>query len=343
MITGNTTSTRNLERDSQLPRNPTNGNSADQIELSSDGESEAEGSSRLGGLLGGLQENFTAESATVRAGGNLARESRDARAVYRRHGDVEHSLSERQDIGRLISRSPQVDNASGTHNDEIRCGGAALLNAMLLDGGYEANARAIRSLAEPAPGSEGRLSAQTADGRQPFHMTDEQRSALDAMQAGHMTPNQASQIQEMLFQMSDGVSDGSAARESGNDGLDRAQMQDMVSRLSRAGAFPNSRELNMRMDENGAGGYHWTTTVTTAHGTQHANSWPSNEHRGFDGYARVRSVSPEDRSDYIYTGGERGTFTDDVTLRRPNPIASARVSGRSLVDFADGSEAIRAF
>lgn len=276
-------------------------------------------------------------------GGATPGVSRDARAVYRRHGNEEHSLSNRAEVGRLISRSPQVDNVSGTHNDDIRCGGAALTNALLLDGDYAANARAIRTLADPAPGQEGRLAQQTADGRPTFSMTREQREALNAMEHGHLTPNQTSHIQEMLFQMSDGVHSGSEGREEGNDGINGVQMRDMVSRLTNAGAFPNTRSLNMRMDENGAGGYHWTTTTTTDHGTHHANSWPAQGTDGHDGYAEVRGVSAEDMGDFVYQDGQApGTFGSDVTMERPNALSRPRVSARELATD-HGRELVRSW
>lgn len=274
-------------------------------------------------------------------GGRVDRLGRDARAVYRRHGETEHSLSDRTEVGRLISRTPQVDNASGTHNDEVRCGGAALTNAMLLDGGYEANARAIRRLAEPAPGEGGRLSARTADGHEPFHMTAAQDEALRAMEAGHLTPNQTAEIQEMMFQMTDGIPEGDAPRESGNDGVTGYQMNEMMDRLTAAGAFPNSREVNMRMDDNGAGGNHWTTTVTTDRGTAHANSWPSSSHRGYDGYAEVTGGN---RDDLVYQdGADLGTFTCDVSMRRPNPLLAPRVSAREIVYGDDGRGTVEPF
>lgn len=268
-------------------------------------------------------------------GGNLARDTRVAQSVYRRHGAEEHSLSDRAEVESLITRSPQIDNVSGTHNDEIRCGGAALLNAMLLDGGYEANARAIRSLATPAPGEEGRLAPRAADGNPAFSMTDDQRRALDSMEHGHMTPNEAAQIQEMLFQMTDGISDGTTERDPANTGITNTGMRAMMSRLSAAGAFPNSSEVNLRMDQTGPDACHWTTTVTAGGTTTHADSWP-----GRGGEAEVFGG---DRSELIYRDGAPADgFESDVTLTR-GPLGSRRVSGRGTYENADGSTRIGAF
>lgn len=292
------------------------------------------------------QVNFGAWEATEetspRNAGNARSEARrtqrNASAVYRRHGNQVHNLGNRREVGRLISRTPQLDNNnSGTQNDGVRCGGAALMNALLLDGDNRANARAIRALADPQRSDRPTLDPRTADGHTPFRMTQQQRSALNAMDQGNLTPNQTSHLQEMLFQMTDGVQDGSQPNDRNNDGVTTRQMDQMVNRLTNAGAFPNTRELNMRMDDNGNGGYHWTTTSTNNHGTQHADSWPANNREGHDGYASVQGVSNQERGDFVYQGGDPGTFAEDVTMRRGG-FGQGRVSSRQR---AQGSDEVR--
>lgn len=275
-----------------------------------------------------------AQQLTSTAGGNrLGRTGRNARAVHRRHGDQVRDLSNRGDVGRLISQTPQIDNDTHTQNDGVRCGGAALMNAMLLDGDHARNARAIRRIAEPV--NPGRLDERAADGGQAFRMTRQQRQALDSMERGTLTGNQTSQLQEMLFQMADGAREGSAPNDPNNTGVTPDQMQRMVRRLGNQGAFPNTRELNLRMDRNGQGGYHWTTTSTNNSGTQHADSWPRQDGQGADGYARVEGVSAAQRGDYVYqSGSEVGTFGADVTLLR-RPLGQPQVTGRA------GSENLR--
>jgi hypothetical protein len=245
------------------------GDAADQIELSSEDDSSSD-DSRLGGLLGGLQENFSEQQVSEGYGGRRfsAAGSRRAADTYRRHGSESLSLDDRGDVGRLISRSPQIDNQTGTNDDSNRCGGAAIFNAMLLDGNHAANAGAIR---------------ETLGDR----ITPEQRTALEHMEAGRLSPSEAALLQEGLYDHADGLN----GRQ--DQGLNLSDMRRTVADLREHGAFPNTRELNFRREtvDSQSNSSHWTVSSRTTHGTHFADSYPQG-----NGYARV-------------SGGEQAAFT----------------------------------
>lgn len=219
--------------------------------------------------------------------------ARQAHVVYRRHGNQQMDLSDRNQVGRLISRSPQIDNQR-TNGDEDRCGGAAVMNAMLLDGDHQQNARAIRE----TMGSE---------------LTPQQRTALDHMEAGRLSPNEAAQLQEAIYDHSN-ARDGRA-----NQGLNRADMRDTVAELRRHGAFQNTRELNFRREQTDNGGSHWTVSSRTNHGTHFADSYPQD-----NGYARV---SGGDQAAFAPWDAEDRPMLDSVVMRnndRGNPVIDER-------------------
>lgn len=228
-------------------------------------------------------------SFTESLGGNAApAEASAARATYRRHGQVAHDLSDRGEVGRLISRSPQLDGLSSTRGDTTRCGGAAMLNAMLLDGDYRANSSALRQLAQSRH----------------VQLTSSQQQALDAMQSGRLSPNQSAQLQELLYR----VADTQDTRTTGG-GLTGVELSATVGALTSLGGFPNTREANFRMTSMGGGAQHWTVTSTTTGGTAHADSWP-----GAHGYA---SVAGGPGATQFNPGGRLDpNFTADVTLTR---------------------------
>lgn len=239
----------------------------------------------------------------VRGGGGQPREAASARATYNRHAGVSHDLSDRTQVGQLISRSPQLDNSSASGGDTTRCGGASLFNAMLLDGDYRANAGAIGHLASDRH----------------VQLTRPEQQALDAMRGGHLTANQAAELQDVLYR----TADTGDTRATGQ-GLTGVEMSSTVAALSQYGAFPNTSEVNFRMTDSGGGAHHWTTSSTTTAGTAHADSWP-----GANGYAQVSAGRGQ-------TGTADANFTADVTLRHPaggNPTITTRA--------ADGDQVIQ--
>ncbi len=213
---------------------------------------------------------------------------RAAALTYRRHGDDPHTLSDRGDVGRLISRTPQLDDVRGTAGDATRCGGAAMFNAMLLDGDAVANADALS-----------RVAAQR-------HVTlsADETSALSSMREGHLTPREAAHLQEALYRVSD-AGDPSAT----GAGLSGLELARTVTALQGAGGFPNTREVNFRSDRTGPASFHWTVTSRTASGTAHADSWPQ-----ANGYATV--TAGPGRTEFHRDGHFERDFIADVTLRR---------------------------
>lgn len=208
---------------------------------------------------------------------------RHAAETYDRHGDDALSLTDRADVGRLISRSPQIDDLS-TDDDQNRCGGAAIFNAMLLDGNHTANSDAIR--------------ATLGD-----HITPEQNIALKHMRAGRMTPHEAAELQDAIFDHAEDLNGTE------NDGLNLRDLRRTVAELREHGAFPNTRELNFRREttDSATSSSHWTVSSRTTHGTHFADSWPQ-----ANGYARVggageAAFTPWDAEDRV--------MEDSLTVR----------------------------
>lgn len=277
----------------------TGSSSADRVTLSSESDSQSNG--RLGGLLGGLEANYGSNGTTERGRGNTANAQANARArqVYRNHaGNAPLNLDNRGDVGRLISRSPQVDNMSGrdANNDQDRCGGAAIFNGMLLDGDHHQNAGALRALAE-------RRHEQNP--RQFQGITDRQNEALQAMDRGEMTPSQAAVLQELTYDVAN-ARDGHTSGPQGR-GLNDQDMATTVGELRELGAFPNTEEMNFRREhvfnqQGQATDSHWTVSTRNRNGrVNFADSAPRQ-----NGYATV-------------TGGDQASFAPfDHSTERPH-------------------------
>lgn len=237
-------------------------------------------------------------------GRTAAPEGVTASQVYRRHGEVAHDLSSREEVGRLISRSPQLDNIASAGGDETRCGGAAMLNALLLDGNHEANASAIERLA----------SSRHVD------LSAREAAAVEAMGGGHLTPNQSAQLQSLLYRVAD-----TGDRSHTGEGLSGVELSTTVGALTALGGFGNTSEVNFRNSEMGGGAHHWTVTSTTGEGTAHADSWP-----GSNGYARV--AGGPGATGFTSAGRLDPSFTADVTVTRD--LTGTRLRTRA----AEGSE-----
>ncbi|MFT3707085.1 MAG: hypothetical protein QM817_05390 [Archangium sp.] len=173
-----------------------------------------------------------------------------------------YDLNNRTDVGILISRSPQLDGNDDTMRDRDRCGGAAVVNAMLLSGDPAGNSAALRRVAGPdlvsfTPGADEALT----------HMAD-----------GRMTARDAGVLQELAYE-------AARQRNTGGDrpdvGLSRGELSPFMRELTEAGAF-NGANVELENHSMPGGGSHWTTTVDGPGGTAHADSWPRT-----DGYATV--------------------------------------------------------
>lgn len=244
------------------------------------------GNGSSNGTSGSIHSDNNQAGRSDGYGGRRFSTTGPARAVdrYRQHGNQEMDLSDRRQVGQLISRSPQIDNQRSTDDDQNRCGGAAIFNAMLLDGDHAQNARAIRETMgnELSPG---------------------QRQALDHMEAGRLTPSEAAQLQEAIYDHGEGLN----GRQ--DNGLDRTDMRRTVSELRQHGAFGNTQEMNFRREtvDSTSGASHWTVSTRTNHGTHFADSYPQD-----NGYARVTGG---DEAAFAPWDAEDRPMEDSVSLR----------------------------
>lgn len=209
-----------------------------------------------------LSQEANQPEAPARSLPNLGHMALDPAAVrqYQANGDTQFNLGDREQALDLIRHSPQADDLRETPevSDQNRCGGAALLNAMLIDGGYEQNSDAIRGLFSQRYMEEhGQLG-----------------EALDHMRAGHMTPHEAARVQHALYE---------GARATGvagsGDGSSVQAEAELLRRLTAGGAFPNSEHVEIHGRQLPEGGGHATTEVYTRDGgLYYADSGRIDEH-----------------------------------------------------------------
>ena len=239
-------------------------------------------------------------------GATQAKQAQAAAAkVYDQHKDEKYDLKDPARREQLVAASSQVDNNPETTNDNTRCGGAALMNTMILDGDPRKNAEAIEKTARQ---SDTKLS------------TDE-KDALKSMKEGNLTPRQTGNLQELMLRMGDGMDrqNEAAAQENAratgapvkptteyrnNDGISPAGMAALSSSMRANGAYssPSSVEFNMeqRTTADGRTADHWTATVKNQQGTRTADSWP-----GKDGHASVTNQDAPQQAGPWPPPGER--------------------------------------
>lgn len=195
-------------------------------------------------------------------------------ATYETRGNTSYDLKDPAQRKALIENSPQLDNLAGTGTDPTRCGGASMLNGMLLDGNSEGNAKAIRTI----------LEKKEVQANLTPPASDAEKAALDAMQKGNMTPTHAAHLQELLFRMAATPRATDEGRDQfqrtavtpntgGKAGLTPNGVAALAQELREHGAFANSRSVEFR----GAlgGNNHWTVVVTPRSGEPlEANSFP---------------------------------------------------------------------
>jgi hypothetical protein len=209
-----------------------------------------------------------------------------AAATYDVTGQKKFDLSDPAARKELIVNSPQLDNLQGG-NDATRCGGASMLNAMILSGNPSANAVAIeKTLA--APEFQAKLD--------PKPSSDEQ-AALQAMKGGSLTPTQAANLQELLLRMAQMPRDADAKRpnfrRTDGSGLTVPAMADIAAQLRSNGAFAGAKSVSFH-----ANAAHWTVAVTDASGkTQTANSFPDKTGKG----SLTDGPAPRNPRDASYT------------------------------------------
>lgn len=211
---------------------------------------------------------------------NLAARVRGAE-TYAVNGNKSFNLSDPEQVKQLIANSPQHDNLALTTGDDTRCGGAALFNAMLLDGSHAKNAEAIETvLKNPELGL--------------VRASPEQTAALQNMKSGTMTPNDAAQIQDLLYNIakSSRPSDENhdARYDASNKGVTQFAVNQLATELKAAGAFSKAAKVDLV----GADG-HWTATVTAQNGVRtSANSLPDEK----TGKATVGVPPPKPKKEF---------------------------------------------
>ena len=226
--------------------------------------------------LGALESHSGVAAEAGRRETDITRAEAVSATTYAAHGTDAHHLSDPASVRSLITHSPQLDGDMSTTVDRSTCGGAAMLNGVLLDGGYQANAGAIRSVARDMAHETPPLSA----------LSGPESAALTHMGSGELTPNEANTLQGLLTRMGDHVSPRDS--EAGTTALEQGAL---LGRLQRAGGLPNTDEMTLRVERVDAGavgghtGYHFTVSSRTHDGrVASADSWPD-EH----GHASVRS------------------------------------------------------
>jgi len=256
----------------------------------------------------------------VVVGGNreldLTEAQRLSAATLTRHAAQPHTLTDREQVGELIRRTPHPDASARTAEDQSRSVGAAVLSGLLLDGNPSANAGAMERAAQqvntPPNANEG--------------------AALRAMQAGTLTVQQAAHLQGLLNRMLEGHALQRAARST----TATHDVGALVAGLESHGGFANTRDLSLDVERvQGLAGsqvFHWTVSSRTQDGqTAHADPWPNP-----DGYAVVQKGLGPARD---FTPGVPPSpgFEGEVFLDRTAGGSSTSVVGR--VHNADGRAA----
>lgn len=251
-----------------------------------------------------------------------------AASVYAANGHKEFNLNDPQQVEKLITSSPQLDNIDSTKTDASRCGGASILNGMLLAGDPAKNAAAIET-------------AATKAGVQPGISADE-RSALDAMKKGSMTPTDAAHLQELLVrsaQQPQGTDSARGIQRSDAAGVTTQGLSDFAQKLRAEGAFANAKKITFHNE-----GAHWTVAVTNKSGeTRAANSFPdANNGRAEVGKAPLESTQAERRDFSEFSITNRDDGQSQFSVRGGKAIPGAGVmkfpeKDGGFVDPAKGS------
>lgn len=245
------------------------------------------GREALGAMTAALKSGSTGDDDKLALGklsraefeANKASENESAKIrgaeTYAVSGNTVADLKDLAQVKQLIANSPQLDgDGNSTAADTNRCGGAALLNGMLLDGNHVANAGAIE--------------ARLAQGDLNVVVSDRMREAIAHMKAGHMTPNDASQLQELLFDMAshtrktDPNPQWRTTPENGW-GVTPQALDQLVDELKANGALKNSNTRIVSGDQ------HFTVETKRDGITYKADSWPLP-----NGQAKVEQVGHRD-------------------------------------------------
>ncbi|MBI5497674.1 MAG: hypothetical protein HY904_21885 [Deltaproteobacteria bacterium] len=180
----------------------------------------------------------------------------------------------------LLLNSPQVDRVTSTTNDDVRCGGAAAANAIIMDSkdatAAQNNAAATRRLAKDRG----------------VELTQPQKDAVTALEKGEMTPTNSAHLQEAMFAIGRSSGDGLTG-----GGLSVDQMSNLAAGLRERGGLAHS---NPTFHLNRTPAAHWT--VTTGDGSGNVVHINSQKRAGTE-YAQVTSGDPKE----LGPGGEDST------------------------------------
>jgi hypothetical protein len=249
-----------------------------------------------------------------------------AKEAYGKTGHQSFDLNDVEQRKQLIVNSPQLDNLDSTTTDATRCAGAAVLNGMILAGDPKANAEAIERAAA-------KVNVQPG-------ISAEERSALDAMKRGTMTPTDAAHLQELLVRSAKTPRPDDASRplftRGGPGGVTPNGMADFAQLLRREGAFANAKSVTFHAES-----AHWTVSVTDKAGvTTGANSFPGENGKGslekMPGTANFTELTITNLDDGNVKYGAKGSlFLPGVgELRLPEMETTPRPV-TSTVDFPD--------
>lgn len=257
-----------------------------------------------------------------------------AAATYEVNGNKSFDLSDPAQRKALIENSPQLDNLDGTGTDPTRCGGASMLNGMLLDGNFAGNAKAIQTVLDKK---------EMKDNMKPPPSAEEQ-AALAAMQSGKMTPTNAAHLQELMFRMAATPRATDEGRDQfqrtaitpntgGKPGLTPNGMASLIQELREHGGYENSKSVEFR----GAlgGNNHWTVVVTPKNGEPlEANSFPDKNGRGAVG---TPAAATGNRVDLKVVNSDDGKVSYEVNgtaggKRYPTASSGPRAPG-AYYDF----------
>lgn len=163
----------------------------------------------------------------------------------------------------LLRNTPQINPISTANgNGPHLCGGASMANALILSSNSpekaKANAQAVRK------GVDALIGQDKANGsKKPFQMSAEENAALKRMETGKMSPNDAMQLQQLMYKLGKRAPIGGLSNPSG-EGLSTSQIASTMAMLKANGAFKES-SVTMHCQRQPSGYDHWTTSVDGTH------------------------------------------------------------------------------
>jgi hypothetical protein len=265
------------------------------------------------------------EAANVGAGeGDPAVAKARAEKNYDANKDKVYDLSTKEGHEGLICATPQIDNNSATTNDTTRCGGAAVVNSLLLDGDVKKNGAAVDKMCKDNG----------------VTLNADEAAAVKAMKNGKMTPAQCGLLQEVMMKNAE-KKEEIAHRDPASQiemmtpqGMTPAGVTAVATQLRGNGAYSADSSITFNVEtkfnKEGKSAQHFTTTVSNKTGGEtYADSWPNQ-----DGYATLARgdqaprianwpAKEQQKDTRLWTGyvtlsnNKDGSAQYDVRLRQP--------------------------